>query len=217
MSIIRKIKAFFSAKEENLSAKLAQIGYFDLITNKEKLQFIKEKINSNYLNAENDYSEGGWLIIPNDYYVSSQLNIYEYSSNSSTSDFRGFEVWGEDLYEQNLESYLQSAKTVFETHGLLLNWENERFEDITGIEIHHIITINSEEYIVFSGDPTYEIILQYIKSLATILNDVIKKQNKELEIITVTQHEAYCYFILADPTMKSHLHNILKKTNNQII
>lgn len=62
-------------EELNLSEKLEKIGYFDLIDDLQKKKSIKEKIDFDFDDNSNQYIGKGWLIFPNDGYISSVYNL----------------------------------------------------------------------------------------------------------------------------------------------
>jgi hypothetical protein len=212
-----RIFDFFS-KQENPSDKLERLGYFDLIDNTEKKKFLKEKIDFDYNDNSNQYIGKGWLTFPNDYYISSAYNLTEYKNGSSTSDFRAFEVWASSLFRGEFVDYLQSAKVVFEKNNLKLEWKDEIFDENSKEKIHHKITVNDNEYVIFSGKVTRESIGQsmkiYLDSFRKILNDVIKRQNKNLIVISITQPE-FVVFVLLENEKRKEFKKILSKAKNK--
>ncbi len=60
---------------KNLSEQLEEIGYFNLIEDNQKKEFVKEKIDFEFKNDENPYIGKDWFIIPNDDYISSVYNL----------------------------------------------------------------------------------------------------------------------------------------------
>ena len=203
----------------NLSNELDKIGYFDLITDSEKKKFLKEKIDFEYKNNDNPYIGKGWLILPNDYYISSVYNLKEYDNGSSTSDFRAFEVWGDSLFRGEFIEHIESARVVFEKNGLKLEWEDEVFDENTKDKIHHRIKVNDKEYIVYSGQITQEnlgkVMSDYIDAFKNILNDVIARQESNYRIILLNQPE-HIEFILLSPNMLAQFREIISKTKNVI-
>lgn len=210
---------FLFSKQLTLSEELDQIGYFNLIQDNEKKQFIKEKIDYEYQNDDNPYIGKGWLILPNDYYISSVHNLKEYDNGSSSSDFRAFDVWGSNLFRGEFVDYLRSAKVVFEKNGLWLEWKNEIFDENSKEKIHHRITVNNKEYIVFSGeiirDNMAKVIIHYINIFKDILNDAIYRQNSQKRIILLTQPE-YIIFVLLDSDKLNKFKKIISKTKNKL-
>lgn len=211
----------FSQNNLTLSQKLEKIGYFDYITDTIKLDKLKTEIDKNSIPGTY-YNGNVWLTFPNDYYLSGIYNLPENKNNSSTSDFRAFEVWAGDLYKQNVESYLKSAKVVFEKNGLKLNWSNENIDwkkESDFIEtIHHTLTINSSNYVLYSGNvrnrsrtPAFD----YLTNFRKILNDVVTKQNPKLKLILLTAPESV-YFVLCDEKTLVGLKSTIKNTENKI-
>src|SRR5690554_2810258 len=139
-------------EELNLSEKLEKIGYFDLIDDLQKKKYIKEKIDFDFADDSNQYIGKGWLIFPNDGYISSVYNLTEYKNGSSTSDFRAFEVWASSLFRGEFLDYLKSAKTVFERNNIRLEYKDEIFDENTKEKIQHKVTVNEKEYVIFSGN-----------------------------------------------------------------
>ena len=200
-----------------LSDELEKIGYFDLIEDNEKKKCIKEKIDFEYKNDDNPYIGKEWLILPNDYYISSVYNLEEYGNGSSTSDFRAFEVWGSSLFRGEFVEYLKSAKIVFEKNGLNLEWRDEIFDENTKDKIHHRITVNEKEYIIYSGkvENRGRAMSDYVYTFKNILNDAISRQDSRHKIILLTQPE-HVEFILLDLDMLIKFKEIIKKTKNII-
>ena len=204
-----------------LSQKLEEINYFDLITNSIKLEKMKFEIDKNS-KPETYYNSNIWLTFPNDYYLSSVYQLEENRNESSTSDYRAFEVWAGDLYEQNVPSYLKCAKVVFEKNGLKLNWEDEKIDwkkESDKVEnIHHTLEINGSIYLLYSGnvkDRSRVPAFDYLTNFRKILNEVVAKQNSKLKIILMTAPESV-YFILCDETILKGLESIIKGTDNKI-
>jgi len=208
----------FFNKYGNISEKLEKIGYFDLINDNEKKKFLKENIDFDYNDDSNPYIGKGWLTFPNDFFISSVYNLTENKNGSSTSDFRTFEVWANSLFRGEFIDYLQSAKVVFEKNNLNLGWENEVFDENIKEKIHHRITVNNKDYIIFSGQVTRENIGQvlktYLDSFRQILNDTIQQQNKNLKIILVTQPE-FVVFVLLEKEILKEFKKILSETTNK--
>lgn len=180
---------FFKKKnieEINISEKLVKIGYFDLIDNLEKKKHIKEKIDFDFADDSNQYIGKGWLTFPNDYYISDVYKLDEYKNGSPTSDFRAFEVWASNLFRGKFLDYLKSAKIVFERNNIKLEYKDEIFDENTKEKIHHKVTVNEKEYIIFSGqvsrDNIGQIMKNYLDSFRDILNDIIKRQGKNSKL-----------------------------------
>ncbi|MFN8437402.1 MAG: hypothetical protein U0V72_07125 [Cytophagales bacterium] len=206
-------------EEINLSEKLEKIGYFDLIDNLEKKKYIKEKIDFDFADDSNQYIGKGWLTFPNDYYISNVYHLTEYKNDSPTSDFRSFEVWPSSLFRGDFLDYLKSAKTVFERNNLKLEYKDEIFDENSNEKIHHKITVNEKEYIVFSGSVSRENISQitkkYVDTFRDILNDVIKRQAKDFKVILVTQPECVM-FVMLQQIMLEDFKKIIKQTKNKL-
>jgi len=206
-------------EEINLSEKLEKIGYFDLIDNFEKKKYIKEKIDFDFADDSNQYIGKGWLTFPNDYYISSVYNLTEYKNGSSTSDFRAFEVWASSLFRGEFLDYLKSAKIVFEKNKIKLDYEDEIFDENSNEKIHHKITVNGKEYIIFSGlvsrDNIGQIMKKYLDTFRDILNDVIKRQAKDFKVILVTQPECVM-FVLLQLSMLEEFKKIVSQTKNKL-
>jgi hypothetical protein len=205
-------------KKKKLSDKLSKFGYFDLIENEEKKKLLKEKIDFDYNDDSNKYIGKGWLTFPNDFYISSVYTLPEYKNGSPTSDFRAFEVWASSLFRGEFADYLKSAKVIFEKNSLKLEWRDEIFDENSKEKIHHRITVNNIEYVIFSGQVTRENMGQamkvYLDSFRQILNDAIKRQNMNFKIILVTQPE-YVVFVLLDNKKLNDFKAILSKTKNK--
>ena len=206
-------------QEIKISEQLDKIGYFDLIDNLEKKKYIKEKIDYDYNDDSNQYIGRGWLSFPNDGYISSVYNLNEYNNGSSTSDFRAFEVWASSLFRGEFEDYLKSAKVVFEKNKIKLEWHDEIFDENNNEKIHHRITVNGVEYIVFSGQVTRNnignVMKQYLDSFRHILNEAIKQQNLDYKVILVTQPECIVFVLLNNDKLKD-FKKIIEKTKNKI-
>ncbi|MBL0327000.1 MAG: hypothetical protein IPP61_17855 [Cytophagaceae bacterium] len=207
------------SKEINLSEKLEKIGYFDLIEDFEKKKYIKEKIDFDFADDTNQYIGKGWLTFPNDYYISSVYNLTEYKNGSPTSDFRSFEVWASSLFRGEFLDYLKSAKIVFERNGIKLEYKDEIFDENTKEKIHHKVSVNEKEYIIFSGQVSRDNIGQtmktYLDSFRDILNDAIRIQEKDFKVILVTQPE-YVMFVLLQKSMLENFKEIVKHTKNKL-
>ena len=206
-------------EELNLSEKLEKIGYFDLIDDLQKKKYIKEKIDFDFADDSNQYIGKGWLIFPNDGYISSVYNLTEYKNGSSTSDFRAFEVWASSLFRGEFLDYLKSAKTVFERNNIRLEYKDEIFDENTKEKIHHKVTVNEKEYVIFSGnvsrDNIGQIMYNYLNSFREILNETIKRQVKDFKVILVTQPESVM-FILLQQSMLQDFKKIIKQTKNKL-
>jgi hypothetical protein len=206
------------SKQKNLSEQLEKLGYFDLVQDKQKKKVLKEKIDLDFEDDSNKYIGKGWLTFPNDFYISSVYNLTEYKNGSPTSDFRAFEVWADSLCRGEFIDYLQSAKVVFEKNGLLLEWKDEIFDENSKEKIHHRITVNDNDYVIFSGQVTRENIGQvleaYLTSFRQILNDTLKSQNKNIKIILVTQSEFVVFVLLENEKLKG-FKKILSQTKNK--
>ncbi|NRS90817.1 hypothetical protein HNQ02_003764 [Flavobacterium sp. 7E] len=206
-------------EEINLSEKLEKIGYFDLIDNFEKKKYIKEKIDFDFADDSNQYVGKGWLTFPNDYYISSVYSLTENKNGSPTSDFRAFEVWASSLFRGEFLDYLKSAKIVFERNNIKLEYKDEIFDENTKEEIHHKVTVNEKEYIIFSGqisrDNIGQIMKNYLDSFRNILNDIIKRQAKEFKVILVTQAECVM-FVLLQQDMLDDFKTIINQTKNKL-
>ncbi|BDD01440.1 hypothetical protein [Persicobacter psychrovividus] len=207
------------SQEIKLSDKLDKIGYFDLIDDTVKKELVKKKIDFEYANDENEYIGKEWLILPNDYYISSVNNLKEYENGSSTSDFRAFEVWGSSLFQGEFPDYLKSAKVVFEKNGLKLEWRDEIFDENTTERIHHRITVNEKEYIIYSGpvsrDLLGKVMGDYLNTFKDILNDAIQRQGSNLRIVLLTQPE-HVEFVLLSPDKLVEFKKIIGKTKNKL-
>lgn len=207
------------SQEIKLSDKLDKIGYFDLIDDTVKKELVKKKIDFEYANDENEYIGKEWLILPNDYYISSVNNLKEYENGSSTSDFRAFEVWGSSLFQGEFPDYLKSAKVVFEKNGLKLEWRDEIFDENTTERIHHRITVNEKEYIIYSGpvsrDLLGKVMGDYLNTFKDILNDAIQRQGSNLRIVLLTQPE-HVEFVLLSPDKLVEFKKIISKTKNKL-
>jgi len=203
----------------NISDRLEKIGYFDLIDNNDKKKFLKDKIDFDFKDDSNQFIGKGWLTFPNDFYISSVYNLTEYNNGSPTSDFRAFEVWPSGLFRGEFVDYLQSAKVVFEKNNLNLEWRNEVFDENIKEKIHHRITVNNYEYVIFSGQATRENIARTMKlygdSFRQILNDAIKRQDKSSRVMLVSQPE-YVVFVLLDNEQLKDFKQILSQTKNQV-
>ncbi len=206
-------------KDLTLSEKLEKIGYFNLIDNSEKKKFIKEKIDFDFNDESNQYIGKGWLTFPNDYYISSVYNLTENKNGSSTSDFRAFEVWASSLFRGEFLDYLKSAKIVFERNNIKLDFGDEVFDENSNEKIHHKIVVNKKEYIIFSGQVSREnigqIMKKYLDSFREILNDVIKRQEKDFKVILVTQPECVMFVLLLQSILDD-FKKILKQTKNKL-
>ena len=198
-----------------ISDQLENIGYFDTVKGLEKYKYIKAEIDKRY-------TEDKWLVIPNDYYISSVYKLAENNNKSSTSDFRAFEVWAGDLYEQNLESYINSAKAVFEKQEFKLDWRDEKIDwkkESMSIEtIHHTVWINDTEYVLYSGnvkDRSRHPAFDYLTNFRQILNKVLEKQGSDFSVVLLTAPE-YVYFVLLPKKMKVDFGDIVEQTENKI-
>lgn len=205
-------------EELNLSEKLEKIGYFDLIDDLQKKKYIKEKIDFDFADDSNQNIGKGWLIFPNDGYISSIYNLKEYKNGSSTSDFRAFEVWASSLFRGEFLDYLESAKTVFEKNSIKLEYKDEFFDESNKEKTLHKVTVNEKEYIIFSGqvsrDNIGQIMYNYLNSFREILNDTIKRQEKDFKVILVTQPESVM-FVLLQESMLQDFKKIIKQTKNK--
>jgi hypothetical protein len=202
----------------NPSEILDKLGYFDLIQNEEKKKYLKEKIDFDFHDNSNQFIGNRWLTFPNDYYISSVYNLSENKNGSGTSDFRAFEVWASSLFRGEFVDYLKSAKVVFERNDLKLDWKDEIFDENSNESIHHRITINNNEYLIFSGQVTREnigsVMKIYLDTFRNILNDTIVRQNKEFRIILVTQPETVVFVLLPSEILKK-FKDLLSETKNK--
>lgn len=222
--MIEKVKLFLSKifgkddKPLSIVNQLDQIGYFDLIDDEAKKKSLKEKIDFEYNNDYNGYGKG-WLVFPNDYYISDIYGYKEYNNGSSTSDFRAFEVCASSLFRGEFMDYMKSAKPVFEKNNIELFWEEEIFDENSKEKIHHRIKVNNKDYVIFSGcvgEIGYgKTLYTYLKSFRQILNDVIERQEKKYQVILVTQIE-WVIFVLLEKDKIEEFKKILSKTENKI-
>lgn len=219
MGLTSLLSSLGFSQDHKISEKLEKIGYFDLIEDNLKKIKLKEKIDFDYNDNSNQYIGKGWLTFPNDYYISDVYKLKEYNNGSSSSDFRAFEVWASSLFSGQFAEYLESAKVVFEKNGLKLDWKDEAFDENNKEKIHHRITVNDIEYIIFSGQVNRENIGQtmyeYLNSFKNILNKSIQQQNKDYKVILVTQPE-YVVFVLLNNNMLEDFKKIISKTKNKI-
>ncbi|MET0637843.1 MAG: hypothetical protein ABWZ25_17565 [Chitinophagaceae bacterium] len=171
------------------------------------------------MTTQNQYIGKGWLTFPNDYYISSVYNLIEYKNGSPTSDFRAFEVCPSSLFRGEFIDYMQSAKLVFERNNIKLDYKDEIFDENNKEIIHHRITVNDREYIIFSGQVTREtigqIMIHYLNTFRNILNDIIKRQSKDFRVILVTQPECVM-FVLLKTEMIDNFKKIISQTKNKI-
>lgn len=207
------------SQEVKISEELEKIGYFDLVEDKYKKASLKKKIDFDFNDNSNQYIGKGWLTFPNDYYISDVNKLKEYNNNSTTSDFRAFEVSASSLFRGELVNYLKQAKVIFERNDLILNWGDEIFGENSKEKIHHIITINNTEYIIFSGQVIRENIGQamhtYLNSFRNVLNKSIEQQRKDYKVILITQPEQVI-FVLLNNSMLKDFKKIISKTKNKI-
>lgn len=207
------------SQDVKISEELEKMGYFDLVEDKYKKALLKEKIDFDFNDDSNQYIGKRWLTFPNDYYISDVSNQKEYKNGSSTSDFRAFEVSASSLFRQGFIDYLNSAKVIFEKNGLILNWKDEIFDENSKEKIHHRITVNDIEYIVFSGQVTREnsgkTMYTYLNSFRNILNKSIEQQRKDYKVILITQTEQVI-FVLLNNSMLKDFKKIISKTKNKI-
>lgn len=207
------------SQEVKISEELEKIGYFDLVEDKYKKAPLKKKIDFDFNDDSNQYIGKGWLTFPNDYYISDVNKLKEYNNNSTTSDFRAFEVSASSLFRGELVNYLKQAKVIFERNDLILNWGDEIFDENSKEKIHHRITINNTEYIIFSGQVTRENIGQamhtYLNSFRNVLNKSIEQQRKDYKVILITQPEQVI-FVLLNNSMLKDFKKIISKTKNKI-
>ncbi len=207
------------SQETKLSVQLDKIGYFDLISDTIKRELIKKKIDFEFTNDENPYIGKGWLILPNDYYISSVNNLKENDNGSSTSDFRAFEVWGSSLFRGEFQDYLKSAKVVFEKNDFQLDFKDEIFDENTTERIHHRITVNDKEYVVYSGEVSRDMLGKvmgdYVNTFKDILNDAILRQDSKMRFVLLTQPE-HVEFVLLSPDKLTEFKKIIDKTKNRL-
>jgi len=219
MGLFRTFSNLLHSQDNLISERLDSIGYFDLIDNPEKKRFLKEKIDFNFNDDSNKYIGKGWLTFPNDSYISSVYNLEEYNNDSSTSDFRAFEVWAGSLFRGEFIDYLKSAKVVFERNNIKLDWCNEAFDENSKERMHHRITVNEIEYVIFSGpvsrDSIGDIMKNYLDSFRHILNEAILQQQLNYKVILVTQPE-YVVFVLLSNEKLEYFKNIIVDTKNII-
>jgi hypothetical protein len=207
------------SEELRLSEKLERIGYFDLIEDSDKKKFIEEKIDFDFNDDSNQYIGKGWLAFPNDYYISSVHNLKENKNGSPTSDYRAFEVWPSSLFRGEFMDYLKSAKTVFAKNNIKLDFDEEVFDENSNEKIHHKISVNEKEYIIFSGQVSREnigqVMKKYLDTFREILNDVIIRQRKDFKVILVTQPECVMFVVLKQ-SMLEDFKGIIKHTKNKL-
>ncbi len=219
MGLFSTFSTLLHPQENKISARLDSIGYFDLIDIPEKKKFLKEKIDFDYNDDSNQYIGKGWLTFPNDSYISSVYNLKEYNNGSTTSDFRAFEVWASSLFRGEFADYLKSAKVVFEKNNIKLDWCDEIFDENSKERIHHRITVNGTEYIIYSGFVTRDslgiIMKQYLDSFRHILNEAIKQQNLNYKVVLVTQPEYVVFILLSNDKLKE-FKKILANSKNII-
>lgn len=219
MGFFRFLSNLGFSQEVKISEELEKIGYFDLVEDKYKKAPLKKKIDFDFNDDSNQYIGKGWLTFPNDYYISDVNKLKEYNNNSTTSDFRAFEVSASSLFRGELVNYLKQAKVIFERNDLILNWGDEIFDENSKEKIHHRITINNTEYIIFSGQVTRENIGQamhtYLNSFRNVLNKSIEQQRKDYKVILITQPEQVI-FVLLNNSMLKDFKKIISKTKNKI-
>lgn len=207
------------SQEVKISEELEKIGYFDLVEDGYKKASLKKRIDFDFNDDSNQYIGKGWLTFPNDHYISDVNNLKEYNNNSTTSDFRAFEVSASSLFRGEFVDYLKQAKVIFEMNDLILDWKDEIFDENSKEKIHHRITINNTEYIIFSGQVTRENIGQvmyaYLNSFRNVLNKSIEQQRKDYKVILITQPEQVV-FVLINNAMLKDLKKIISKTKNKI-
>jgi len=207
------------AQDSSIIEKLNRIDYFGLVDNGKKKDALKSKIEFDYNDDSNEYIGKGWLTFPNDSYISSVNDLPEYQNGSSTSDFRAFEVWASSLFRGEFQDYLESARVVFEKNNLTLEWKDEIFDENTTERIHHRITVNDIEHIIFSGEVSRDnvgnVMKQYLDSFRQILNQSIEKQNKEYRVVLVTQPE-YVVFVLLDTDKLKQFKKIVAQAKNKL-
>jgi len=206
-------------RSDTISEKLEKFGYFNLIENEEKRKFLKAKIDFDFNDDSNQLIGKGWLIFPNDFYISSVNKLAEYKNGSPTSDFRAFEVSANYLFRGEFVDYLESAKVVFETNNLKLEFKDEIFDENSLERIHHRITVNNKEYIIFSGqvsrDKIGQVMKKYLDSFREILNDAIKQQSLKYKVILVTQSESVVLILLETKKLEE-FKKILAQTKNRL-
>lgn len=206
-------------QDSSIIEKLDKIDYFELVDNSKKKDALKSKIEFDYSDDSNEYIGKGWLTFPNDYYISSVNDLPEYQNGSSTSDFRAFEVWASSLFRGEFQDYLESAKVVFEKNNLTLQWKDEIFDENTTERIHHRITVNGIERIIFSGEVSRDnignVMKQYLNSFRQILNNSIEEQNKDYRVVLVTQPE-YVVFVLLDTGKLKQFKEIVSQAKNKV-
>ncbi|MBK9935928.1 MAG: hypothetical protein IPP05_17765 [Cytophagaceae bacterium] len=114
---------------------------------------------------------------------------------------------------------MKSAKIVFERNGIKLEYKDEIFDENTKEKIHHKVSVNEKEYIIFSGQVSRDNIGQtmktYLDSFRDILNDAIRIQEKDFKVILVTQPE-YVMFVLLQKSMLENFKEIVKHTKNKL-
>ncbi|WP_313138678.1 hypothetical protein [Myroides sp.] len=219
MGLFSLLSNFGFSQDTKISEQLEKIGYFNLIDDDNKKAFLKQKIDFDYNDDSNQYIGKGWVTFPNDYYISDVYKQEEYKNSSSTSDFRAFEVWASSLFRGEFVDYLKSAKVVFEKNNLKLDWKDEIFDENSKEKIHHRITVNDVEYVIFSGQVTRDNIGQvmytYLNSFRNILNKSIEQQNKDYKVILITQPEHVMFVVLSNDMLKK-FKEIISKSKNKI-
>ena len=200
----------------NLSKKLDKFGYFDMINDSIKLVEFKRLMDS-------EFERSKWISLPNDYLISSKLGVERYSSNSSSSDFRSFEVYGSDMYEGNLLSYLKCASFVLNKHDLKLFVGSEDLQWGDKSEGYHYfkheVILNGTNYLVFEGnisDRSLNSPQIYVENIIKILNTELEKQGSNQKFIILTSIECI-YYVLVDDTLLKQFDSIKSQIHNELI
>jgi hypothetical protein len=204
-----------------LAQQLAQIGYFDLVTDPVKREKMMEVIDQNA--QPGVFGNGNhWLYIPNEDYLKMVFGLAKEIEKSSTADFRSFELSPADMVGDKLESYLYTLKVILEKNGLLFDWSDEKVDwerpEPTIETIDHTILFNNTLYTIYSGNVRSKgsrPAMDYITNFRRILNEVVSAQGSRLKFVLLTAPETVC-FVLTSPELLKGLKKIVAGTDNEV-
>ncbi|QXP52857.1 MULTISPECIES: hypothetical protein [unclassified Cellulophaga] len=202
-------------EEMKISEKLESFGFFDLMENEQKIETYKTIV-------EAEFSENGWLKLPNNYLITHKLDIKE-DEDILTADYRSAEVEGTSMYNGNLLSNLKDFKVLFHKRNIEFKlgeedmvWGDKRSGNHP---FKHTVDINGKSIIFFDGnldDRNANNPQIYVENTIRILNQELELMDSKERFFILTGLECV-YYVLADDKMLTDFKSIENEIGNKII
>lgn len=196
-----------------VSEKLSKIGYFNLMTESSKIESFKKLI-------DKEFEETNWLTFNNNYYLSSLLSLPKPEFGSP--DYRSVEIYGADMFEGNLMSYLEDIKRLFDRRGLRFELGEESMvwgkRTESNHHFKHTVPINGMDYLIYEGninDYSINHPQKYVERTMQVLNEILENQNSQERFILLTHLECI-YYILGDEKVEQGIQEISKGSANEV-